>query len=703
MLGFHSVDLIKSYRVGADIGGTFTDIVLLGADRSVSTLKMLSTPDDFGRAIVESVDDFLHGAQLPPAAIAEIDHGTTVATNAILEKKGARVGLLTTQGFRDVLEIRRVRLPVLYDLSWQKPEPLVPRERRLEVPERVGADGEVRTPLDLDAARLAIQALKEKGVESLAICFLHSYARPEHELTVARLAAEYFPEVSLSSAVLPEMREYERTASTVVDAYVKPVVSRYLQNLRTSLDRSGVSAPLLVMQSSGGLVSGGGAVGRPVRIIESGPAAGVIAAAAAGRTAGFDNLIAFDMGGTTAKASIIERGEIHLSPEYEVGSDVSQASRLIKGGGHLIRIPAIDIAEVGAGGGSLAWIDPGGVLRVGPQSAGAAPGPACYRLGGERPTVTDANVILGYLNPAYLCGGELVLDAERARQAVQTHIAAPLGLSLVEAADGIHRIANATMQRAIRSVSIERGRDPRDFSLIAFGGSGPVHAAGLAADLDIGRIIVPPHPGLFSALGLLAADIEQLYTRSVLTELERLDPARGDRILAEMAARAERDLAGEGFARVSMEVTRFADLRYRRQISELMLPIPDGPLSPAVLSEMTEAFHAEHARTYGYAIRDEHVELVAFKLRARGNRANAAEVPWSSLADTRTVRRSDRTVYFGKAIGAVHTPVVGRADLSGEPAAGPLVIEEYDSTVAVPPGWTARRTPIGFILLEFEQ
>ena len=697
------MDLIKSFRVGADIGGTFTDIVLLGADRSVRTLKLLSTPDDFGRAIVSSLQGFLAEAALPPSAIAEIDHGTTVATNAILEKKGARVGLLTTQGFRDVLEIRRVRLPVLYDLTWQKPEPIVPRERRLEVPERVGADGEVRQPLDLAAARGALEALKAKGVDALAVCFLHSYARPEHEQAVGKLAAEFFPQVSLSCEVLPELREYERTASTVVDAYVKPVVSRYLRALRASLDRTGVGAPLLVMQSSGGLVSGTGAAARPVRIIESGPAAGVIAAAAAGRAAGFDNLIAFDMGGTTAKASIIERGEIHLSPEYEVGSDVSQASRLIKGGGHLIRIPAIDIAEVGAGGGSIAWIDPGGVLRVGPESAGAAPGPACYRLGGERPTVTDANVVLGYLNPAYLCGGELQLDAELARHAVQTRIAAPLGLSLMEAAEGIHRIANATMQRAIRSVSIERGRDPRDFALIAFGGSGPVHAAGLAGDLDIARIVIPPHPGLFSALGLLAADVEQIYTRSVLTDLLRVDAQRADAILSEMAARAEVDLAGEGFERRHMELARFADLRYRKQISELMLPLPDGVLGPAALDRLVEDFHREHERTYGYAIRDERVELVAFKVRARGARADAVEVPWRSLADTRAVPRTDRSVFFGSAIGHLQTPVIGRAHLGEQPAAGPLVVEEYDSTVVVPPGWSARRTAIGFIVLELEQ
>jgi N-methylhydantoinase A len=696
------VNLTGPFRVGADIGGTFTDIVVLGADHTVRTIKVLSTPEDFGRAVVNSVQRFLAQADLPPAAIDEIDHGTTVATNAILEKKGARVGLLTTKGFRDVLEIRRVRLPVLYDLTWQKPEPIVPRERRLEVPERVGPNGEVRQALDLDAARNAMAILKAKGVEALAICFLHSYARPDHEQAAGKLAADYFQQVSLSCEVLPELREYERTASTVIDAYVKPVVSRYLKDLRANLHELGVRSPLLVMQSSGGLVSDEGAAARPVRVIESGPAAGVIAAAAAGRTAGIDNLIAFDMGGTTAKASIIEDGEIHLSPEYEVGSEVSQASRLIKGGGHLIRIPAIDIAEVGAGGGSIAWIDPGGVLRVGPESAGAAPGPVCYRLGGARPTVTDANVILGYLNPTYLCGGELTLDAELARQAVQKHIARPLAISLVEAAEGIHRIANATMQRAIRSVSIERGRDPRDFALIAFGGSGPVHAAGLARDLDIARIVIPPHPGLFSALGLLAAEVEQIYTRSVLTDLLRLDPVRGNGVLAEMAARAKLDLAGEGFGSDRMELTHFADLRYRKQISELMLPLPDGLLSPAVLARMAQEFHIEHERTYGYAIRDERVELVAFKLRARGSRAQAVEVPWRNLADSRPVARNDRGVYFGADIGDVRTPVIGRADLDERAAAGPLVIEEYDSTVVVPPGWAAHRTAIGFIVLELE-
>ncbi len=691
-------------RIGADIGGTFTDVVVLGADGSVDAIKVLSTPDDFGRAITASLEGFLRRTGKPAAAIGEIDHGTTVATNAILEQKGARVGLLTTRGFRDVLEIRRVRLPVLYDLTWQKPEPIVPRERRLEVTERVGPDGEIRVPLDLDSARAALAALEGKGVEALAVCFLHSYANDAHERAVGELAGGRFGFVSLSSEVLPELREYERTASTVVDAYVKPVVSGYLRNLRGHLDRLGVRSPLLVMQSSGGLVSAAGAADRPVRVIESGPAAGVIAAAAAGRTAGFANLITFDMGGTTAKASIIERGEIHLTPEYEVGSAVSQASRLIKGGGHLIRIPAIDVAEVGAGGGSIAWIDAGGVLRVGPASAGAVPGPACYALGGEQPTVTDANVVLGYLNPGYLVGGELALDPARAERALQDGIARPLGMSVVEAANGVHRIANATMQRAIRSVSIERGRDPRDFALIAFGGSGPVHAAGLAQDLDIARIVVPPYPGLFSALGLLAAEVEQLYTHSALTEIGRLEPARADRIVAEIEARARADLAAEGFDGARVELARFADLRYRKQISELMLPLPDRALARVDLDALAEAFHREHERTYGYAIRDERIEVVAFKVRARGRRGNGhdggAAVPWNRLGGGRSVKRSERAVHFGAGGGRVSTPVIGRADLDASPVAGPLVVEEYDSTVVVPPRWNARRTDLGFIVLE---
>jgi N-methylhydantoinase A len=685
-------------RVGADIGGTFTDIVFLGHDGVVRAAKLLSTPDDYGRAILDGLRGDRARTDAAPEPIAEIVHGTTVATNAILEHKGAKVGLVTTKGFRDVLEIRRVRLPVLYDITWRKPEPLVRRERRLEVDERVGPGGEVRRPLDRESARAAIERLKALGCESVAVCLLHSYANAEHELAVGELAESEFPFVSLSCRVLPELKEYERTATTVVDAYVKPVVSRYLDNLRANLSAAGVKAPLLVMQSSGGIFSDRAAAASPVRIIESGPAAGVIAAAAAGRAAGLENLIAFDMGGTTAKASIVERGAIALSAEYEVGGGLNQGSRLIKGNGHLIRVPAIDVAEVGAGGGSLAWIDAGGVLRVGPESAGAVPGPACYGRGGDRPTVTDANLVLGYLNPGYLVGGELRLDAAHAERALREHVAEPLGLSLLDAAEGIHRIANAAMQRAIRSVSIERGRDPRDFTLVAFGGSGPVHAAGLAEALDIGAVLIPPHPGLFSAIGLLTADVQQLYTRSLLRELGKADLGAAEAILREMEARAARDLGEEGFGAGDVELERFADLRYRKQISELILPLPHRALEPADRERLADAFHREHAATYGYAMRDERIEIVSLKLRARGARTSAPPA-WDRMGGGATAA-GERIAHFGGEAGALATRVLGREALGDRPLAGPLVIEEYDSTTVVPPGWTARRGAHGFVHLE---
>ncbi len=685
-------------RVGADIGGTFTDIVWLAPDGEFRAAKVLSTPDDFGRAILDGLGDLLARHGTAPGAVGEIVHGTTVATNAILEQKGAQVGLLTTSGFRDVLEIRRVRLPVLYDIQWRKPDPLVRRERRLEVDERIGPGGEVRRALDADGARAAIARLKALGCESVAVCFLHSYANAEHERAVGELASSELPFVSLSCDVLPELKEYERTATTVVDAYVKPVVSRYLGKLRTHLDAAGIRAPLLVMQSNGGIFSDRAAAGSPVRMIESGPAAGVIAAASAGRAAGLENLITFDMGGTTAKASIIERGAITLSAEYEVGGDMHQGSRLIKGSGHLIRVPAIDVAEVGAGGGSLAWIDAGGVLRVGPDSAGAVPGPACYARGGERPTVTDANLLLGYLNPGYLVGGELKLDAARAERAVREHAAMPLGLEPMEAAYGIHRIANAAMQRAIRSVSIERGRDPRDFTLVAFGGSGPVHAAGLAEALDISRVLVPPHPGLFSAIGLLASDVERLYTRSLLRDLAKADLDAAEAVLCEMETRAVQELGAEGFDPGSVQLERFAELRYRKQISELLLPLPPRALEAGDRERLAEALHAEHATTYGYAMRDERIEIVALKLKARAPR-EATPPAWDRMNGA--IRTgADRRAYFGREHGSLPARVLGRGGLREEPLAGPLIIEEYDSTTVVPPGWSARRGAHGFVYLE---
>src|SRR5262245_24783850 len=462
-----------SVRVGVDIGGTFTDLVLRLPDGSLQVSKVPSTPDDPGRAVVEGLGVLLRTAGLTPGDVVEIVHGTTVASNTILQKTGAVTGLITTRGFRDVLEIGRVRTPDLYDLTWEKPRPLVPRRLRLEVDERIAADGSIVRPLDEAGVARAAEALVRAGVQVIAICFINSYINPAHEQAAERVVRRTVPgiDVTASYAVLPEMKEYERTSTTVVNGYLLPVMRRYLANLAGSLERIGVGAPLLVVASNGGVVGARQAAERPAFAVGSGPAAGVTGAARLGAALGEPSLIVFDMGGTTAKASLVEAGQPTLTNEYEFREGISTSSRFIKAGGYMLKVPAIDIAEVGTGAGSIAWIDPGGLLRVGPQSAGARPGPASYGIGGTRPTITDANVVLGYLNPAHLAGGELPLRADLAREAIERDVGRPLGLGLIDAARGIRDVANASMARAIRAVTIERGRDPHDFTLVAFGGS----------------------------------------------------------------------------------------------------------------------------------------------------------------------------------------------------------------------------------------
>ncbi|HVB16969.1 MAG TPA: hydantoinase/oxoprolinase family protein, partial [Stellaceae bacterium] len=426
-------------RVGVDIGGTFTDLVFLGPDGRLDRRKVPSTPDDYARAILEGIAS-CRTAAANGAEIGELAHATTVATNAVLERRGARTALLTTENFRDILELRRIRIPLSYDLAWKKPPPLVPRALRFTVRERVGADGRVLVPLDAASLEQAMAEIEKQNVEAIAVCFLHSYRNPNHERQAGVALRQRFPgkHVSLSSDVLPEMLEFERTSTTVVNAYVAPLIDTYLSQLRKRLARDGVHVPILVMQSNGGLTSAATAAVRPVTVIESGPAAGVVAAARAVATAGYANVITLDMGGTTTKASIIEAGKILRASEYEVGGPASASSRLMRGNGYVLRIPVIDICEVGAGGGSLAGIDPGGALRVGPRSAGAVPGPACYGRGNDVPTVTDANVVLGYIGPESLAGGTLRVNAALAEAAIRRHIGEPAGLALAEAALGIH-------------------------------------------------------------------------------------------------------------------------------------------------------------------------------------------------------------------------------------------------------------------------
>src|SRR5437016_1418321 len=548
-------------RIGVDVGGTFTDVILQAPDGHVRIRKVLSTPPRYDRAVVEAVAG-LTGAE----PVAGVVHGTTVATNAVLERRGALTALVTTAGFRDVLELRRLRIPHMYDPFWRKPAPLVPRRLRFELGERMTADGTELRPVDEDEVGAIAAELRTAGIESVAVCLLHSYRFPEHEQAVGRILRAELPDValSLSSDILREQREYERSATTVVNAYVRPLMGRYVADIRRGLDRASVEAPLTIMQSSGGVMTSADATRRPVLALESGPAAGVIAALGMARRLGFDNAIAFDMGGTTAKASLIESGAVSRSREYEVGGSLSSGSRLMRGAGELLRIPTIDIAEVGAGGGSIAWLDPAGGLQVGPRSAGAAPGPACYARGGSDPTVTDANVFLGYIPTGALASGDLSVAADLAEQALES-VAEPLGLSLSDTAAGVHAIANARMTRALRSVSSEKGRDPRDFVLIAYGGAGPLHALGLAEELGCRTVLVPPLAGLFSSLGLLYARPEFHEVRTCHLDARTVESTALDAVFGELRRRLDG----------GVEFVRTAELRYGGQTWEIEVEVGD--------------------------------------------------------------------------------------------------------------------------------
>ena len=689
-----------SARVGVDIGGTFTDLVLRLADGTLRVSKVSSTPEDPGLAVVRGLDALLRAAGVPPATVVEVVHGTTVASNTILQKKGARVGLLTTRGFRDVLEIGRVRTPDLFDLTWEKPEPLVERRHRLEVDERIAADGAIVRPLDREGLLAAAERLVADGADVVAISFINSYVNPVHERLAESLLTARFPtlDVTASYRVLPEIKEYERTSTTVVNAYLLPVMRRYLANLAAGLRGIGVEAPLLVVASNGGVVGAAAAAERPVFAVGSGPAAGVAGAARLGPVADTPNLIAFDMGGTTAKAALVEDGRVSLTTEYEFREGLSTSSRFIKAGGYMLKVPAIDIAEVGAGAGSIAHIDNGGLLRVGPESAGAHPGPACYALGGGRPTVTDANVALGFLNPAYLAGGELRIDAERARAAIRAHVAEPLGLSVEDAAHGIREVANANMARAIRSVTIERGRDPRDFTLVAFGGSGPVHAGDVARALDIRRVLVPVSPGVFTAVGMLASDVQHHFVRAAGGPLDGLAVDRANARLDEMAQEALATLAQEGYPPAQVRLDAQADLRYVGQSSELVIAIPGGRVAPEGLPALREAFAREYTATYGYAS-DEALELVNVRVVATGIRASRLDFRTVRVAAGAPAPPATRLVSFARRAPAVETPVLAREAITPAGLAGPLIVESYDSTVVVPPGAAVRRDAVDNLVI----
>ena len=688
-----------AWRVGVDIGGTFTDVALIDdATGQIGVAKVPTTPRDFAEGVLSALHMAMQRYNLAAADVGLLSHATTVVTNAILQEKGARAALIATRGFRDVLELRRSARPDLYDLFQDAPATLIPRRRRYEITERIGADGEVVTPLAEGEIDGLIAALKAERVEAVAVSLLFSFLNPEHERRLGARLRAALPDVPIymSSEVLPEIKEFERTSTTAVCAYVGPILASYLERLESATRAQGLPR-LYVMGSSGGVLEASETVAMPAMAVESGPAAGVVAAAIVARQTGRPNLLSFDMGGTTAKASLIRNGQYETTPEYEVGGGAS-GNRWMHGTGHPIRVPVIDLAEVSAGGGSIAWVDRAGALRVGPHSAGADPGPACYARGGTEPTVTDCNLVLGYLDKGSLLAGDLPIDHAAAEAAVAKHLAEPLGVDVRTAAAAVIDVVNHAMAEALKIVSVQRGHDARQFVLAAFGGAGPLHAAALAAQLGIAEVLCPPIPGAFSALGLVGSDLKRDYVRTVYTTTASADPAALEAAFAALEAQGGAMLDR---ARVAPERRRFersVDARYERQSYELAVPVPSRALDAVALTHIAEAFHDRHRATYGHDNRSEPVQLVSARLTAVG--AIPPLLVRDKTAPVGTdAAKAKRRVWF-RDTGEVGATVWNRARMpAGLVVPGPAVIELLESTILVPPAWQAAMDDDGCVLL----
>jgi len=690
-----------SWRIGVDIGGTFTDVALVNEDNGrIGIAKVSTTPDDFGAGVVQALSIALDDHNVAPESVSLLSHATTVVTNAILENKGARIALVATRGFRDVLELRRSARVDLYDLYQDAPAVLAPRHCRLEVTERLDASGAVVTPLDESDIDPIIEFVKNNDIEAVAVSLLYSFLNDAHERIVGDRLRAALPGVPvfLSSEVLPEIREYERTSTTAVCAYVGPILESYLHRLEEAV--SGMGLPkLYVMGSSGGVFDVAEGLKMPAMAIESGPAAGVIAAQLIGRQLNKPNLISFDMGGTTAKASLIKDGQVETTSEYEVGGGDGNVNRWMNGAGHPIRVPVIDLAEVSAGGGSIAWIDPVGALRVGPKSAGAAPGPVCYDGGGVDPTVTDANLTLGYLDPGALLAGRLAIRADKAEAAITERLAGPLKLDVDATAAAVVSIVNNAMAEALRIVSVERGHDAREFSLVAFGGAGPMHAAELASELGVLEIIIPPIPGGFSALGLVATDLKRDYVKTFYAPLTGIDPADINAVYQGMEESARDMLRATDIPESRWVFERAADLRYLRQAYELTVPAPADAVTPETLDALANGFHEKHRQTYGHENRNEIVQMVNLRLTAIG-RLEGLDLRQTSATGGGSSMTGSRKVWF-KGASRIDCAIHDRDKMNaGAEAPGPAVIQAVDTTIVVPPGWTARADDNGYIIME---
>ncbi|MSP38478.1 MAG: hydantoinase/oxoprolinase family protein [Deltaproteobacteria bacterium] len=679
------------YRIGTDIGGTFTDLCVLEEENGeFFNLKVLSTPKDLTQGVIEALDQYFHAGRKPEDARL-LSHATTVATNALLEQKGGDTWLVITEGFSGIYEtpeLSQIR-PGAYDyLCYPKPRLLVPQRKTIEIPERVDAQGRVVTTLDEAAARERLSALAQAHAESVAVCFLFSFLNDQHEQRVRQLIHEIAPaaQVYLSSEVLPQIREYTRLATTVTNAYVAPVVTRYVDRLERALSERGFRRRLYIMQSTGGSLTTGVVKKIPVQIIESGPAAGVLAAAHIGRLTGNQKVISFDMGGTTAKAGLIEAGEPRVVSRFQAGE-------------WLLGVPSLDLVEIGSGGGSIAWIDASAMLKVGPQSAGADPGPACYPNGGKAPTVTDADVVLGWLNPDFFLGGRMKLNGAAAKQAIETRIAQPLALDLINAADGIVKIVNSQMVEALRLVTVARGEDPREYALVAFGGCGPVHAAKLAEELQIGRVIVPPAPGVASAMGLLVADFKRDYIRTRIGDLATVTAAQVQTRFEELEQAARDELQGEKISAEEIRFARALDLRYAIQKYELSVPVGCGALHETDKPNWRRLFDERHEQQYGTRASDQKVEIVNYHLTAilPVPRPEPKPAPFTGES-AKNALRGRRRAYFDAWLDC---PVYAREKLAcGNRVAGPAIVEQEDSTTVIHPGQNSYVDPFGNIVIE---
>ncbi len=682
-----------SSRIGVDIGGTFTDLVWVDdATGAVKVGKLLTTPKDPSQAVEQGVVTLLSDAGAAAAEVRSVIHGTTLATNALIERKGARTGLLTTAGFRDAVEIGHEGRYDMYDIFIDSPAPLVPRHLRLEVTERMAADGRVLVPLEDGSARAAIARLRDAGAEAIAICLLHAYRNPLHERALQQLCAELAPgvPVSTSSEVVPEIREYERTSTTCGTVYVMPLMARYLDDLERKLHDLGIPGNFYIMLSSGGVATPVTAKRVPIRLVESGPAAGALAAARMARELGEPKLLSFDMGGTTAKACVIDKGEPLLAREFEV----ARADRFKKGSGLPVRVPCIEMIEIGAGGGSLARVDRMGLLKVGPDSAGADPGPACYASGGQVPTVTDADLLLGYLDPGFFLGGRMRLDVEAGRRAVEEKVARPMGLTTTEAAWGIHRVVNENMAAAARVHGIERGKDLRAYPLFAFGGAGPVHAWQVGRILKVPRVLVPFGAGAMSAYGLLAAPLAFDFVRTATQRLDAADWGQINGLFGEMEEEGRAVLRRAEVEATDITIRRTAEMRYTGQGHEVEVEVPAGTLSPASLATITTNFEAAYRALYSRTPMGVPIEALNFRVVVSGPVPEISVSGPKSGAPAARVSlapKSTREAYFPEARGYVDTPVYDRYALQpGAAFQGPAIIEERESTTVAAPGARVR-------------